>query len=76
MNANQKSITGAVAQSAGGWWVAQIGVDWVDEAVLTAASSDGLYDWDGVVGRYDSEADAREALAEAIADAEASRDRA
>lgn len=73
MNANQKSISGAVGMGAGGWWIAQIGVDWVDEAVLTAASSDGLYDWDGVVGRYDSEADAREALAEAIADAEASR---
>jgi len=71
MNANQKSISGAVGMGAGGWWIAQIGVDWIDDAVLAAAASDRLYDWDGVVGRYDSEAEAREALAAAIADAEA-----
>lgn len=71
MNANQKSITGAVAQSAGGWWVAQLHTDWIDEAVLATANSDRLYDWDGVVGRYDTEAEAREALAAAIAEAEA-----
>ena len=73
MNANQKPITGAVDMGAGGWWVAQIGEDWIDEAVLAAAASDGLYDWDGVVGRYHTEAEASEALAAAITDAEASR---
>lgn len=58
---------GAVAQGDGGWWIAQIGVDAIDAAVLKAACNETqLNCWDGVVGRYRSEAEAEAALAEAL----------
>lgn len=61
--------TGAVAQGEGGWWIAQIGVDFIDSAVLKSACNENqLMHWDGVVGRFGSEAEAERALAAALAE--------
>lgn len=55
-----------VAQGAGGWWVAVRGTDCVDSAVLRAACDEAILTWDGVIGRYRSEAEAWEAVAQEL----------
>lgn len=39
----------AIEQGAGGWWVCQLGVDFIDPAVLKDACSDNIWNWDGVI---------------------------
>lgn len=62
-----RELRGSVEKGKGGWWVAQVGVDSIDPAVLRSACNESqLLRWDGLVGRYSSEADAAAALAEAL----------
>lgn len=63
-------VMGCIAQGEGGWWVAQIGTDCIDAAVLRAACNESsLMRWDGVLGRYQTADEAQAALNEALEDA-------
>ena len=57
----------AIAEGKGGWWIAQVGVDIIDPAILRDACNEtALMRWDGVIGRFSSHSEARHAAGYAV----------
>ena len=54
---------GGVARSHDGWWIAQVGVDFIRSDVLRCASEEAaLFRWPGILGSYATEQEAESAL--------------